>query len=149
MSDFYLQPFDAYTWLTFLAILLFGTALILLIQILIQNENRNFPDNLFLCLEFFCGQCGNDNIENPSLRLISLALLLNTLMATCFYGAVVTSFFAVEMFQPPFTNLEDYLAHAGEYKIMRRTEDDIFLINMVNVRKLVIKVIPLKIFFYS
>lgn len=130
-SDYYLQPFDTHIWFVLLSVTIFGTILIILVQSFIQSNKRFLIDDLFLGLESFCNQCGNDFIENFSLRLICIALRLISLASIAFYGAIITSFFAVEVVEPPFTNLEEFVAN-GEYRLI--LEKDGTIVPFLEVR---------------
>ena len=114
-SDYYLQPFDTYLWLALLSIVFFTTLLIIFIQNLIRNEKRNFVDSLFLAIESFCNQCGNDYLENVSIRIVSMLLRLFGILSIGLYGAIITSFLAVEIPRPPFTTLQGFIDN-GQYK---------------------------------
>lgn len=116
-SDYYLQPFETYLWMVLLSGTILGTLLIITAQSLISDKKRFLIDNLFLALETFCNQCGNEVIETSPLRLIVISLRLIAIMSIAMYGAVITSFFAIEIFKLPFTNLEE-LVNNGEYKFV-------------------------------
>lgn len=84
---------------------------------MIQSKERPFIDHLFLGLESFCNQCGNDEIQNISLRLLCILVRAIAIIVISLYGATITSFFAVDIFRPPFTNMEGFLAN-GDYRII-------------------------------
>lgn len=118
-SDYYLLPFDHFFWIALLSVMLLGTFFILIIQQLMRSKKRVFTDDLFLVLESFSNQCGNDDIQNFSLRCICIFLRFTALISMAVYGAIITSFFAVETFKVPFTNLEDFVVN-GEYKFITK-----------------------------
>lgn len=116
-SDYYLMPFNTYQWLLLLSIVIMGSWNIIIIQNCIQKK-RLLIDDIFLALESFCNQCGNDVIENTYVRYICILLRLTSLILIGgLYGATITSFFAIESFEPPFTNKEEFVAN-GEYQFI-------------------------------
>ena len=116
-DHYYLQPFDNYVWFAFLSVVILGTALLLISRKFIQKQNRILIDDLFLPLECLCNQCGNDLSEDAHYRLLSISLRMIALICvTGLYGAVITSFFAYGVFQPPFKNLDEFIAN-GQYRI--------------------------------
>ena len=73
-------------------------------------------------MESFCSQCGNDDIESNSLRHICILLRAIAFIAIALYGATITSFFAVETFRAPFTNMEEFVGN-GKYRILLASKD--------------------------
>lgn len=133
-SDYYLQPFDTHLWFVLLSVTIIGTILIILAQSFIRSSKRYLIDNLFLELESFCNQCGNDFIDNSSLRLICILLRLISLTSIALYGAIITSFFALEIVDPPFTNLEEFVAN-GEYRLISEIDGAIVPLLEVGSRR--------------
>ena len=115
-SDYYLQPFDSYTWFALITSIITGTFFILIIQKKNPQRQRNSVDNLFLTFETICNQSGNDKMENISLRMICIALRMVAFIITAHFGAVITSFLAVEIPRIPFKNLEGLIVN-NEYKL--------------------------------
>ena len=110
---------------------LLGTGLGLLAQCFIPNKKRNFVDDLFLGLESFCNQSGNDEIKTGYLRSISILLRLTAIMSIALYGATITSYLAVETFKPPFTNLDEFMIN-GEYRLLLTSTNDLYTLVQVN-----------------
>lgn len=116
-SDYYFMPFEKYLWLALLFIMIIATICLTIIQNRNPTKTRLFIDNIFLALESFCNQCGSDNIENISSRIICILLRATALTLIGVYGAIITSFLSVQIFQPPFTNKKEFLANK-EYQFI-------------------------------
>ena len=135
--DYYLQPFQSDYKLSLLFIIIIGTALILIIQKIITERGRNYVDNLFLTLENFCNQSGNDNLRNTSIRIICISTRIAALITAISFGAVITSFFAVEIPEIPFTNLEEFVQN-GHYKLVLNNDSIEFMHSYFEVKSLIL-----------
>lgn len=67
--------------------------------------------------ESYCGQNCNSDIENIYLRIIYILPQTIAIIITASFGAVITSFLAVEILQVPFTDMEKF-AENGQYKLI-------------------------------
>ena len=129
-SDYYLQPFDTYVWIILLATTLFGASLTLLSLCFLRSKKRCFIDDLFLGFETFCNQCGNEHIDSAYLRFECISLRFASIMSISLYGAIITSYFAVETYEPPFTNLEEFINN-GEYRLLLSSPSELSLLTQV------------------
>ena len=129
-SDYYLQPFDTHVWVILLATTLFGISLTLLSQCFLRKKKRCLIDDLFLGFETFCNQCGNEHLDSVYLRFKCISLRLASIVSISLYCATITSYFAVETYEPPFTNFEEFI-HNGEYRLLLNRTSDLILLGQV------------------
>ena len=85
-------------------------------------------------IETFCNQCGNDDINNISMRIICISLRATALIFIGAYGATITSYVAVEIIQPPFTNAKEFVEN-GQYKLETVQSGHLHVYLNVNVGK--------------
>ena len=140
-SDYYLQPFNFCIWIVILFLVIIGVILCLVIHKMAENQKeRTWIDSAFLSIETFAGQCGNDNIQNPSLRTVCIVLRITVLMLVGFYGAVITSFFAIKLLEVPFKSKEEFLQN-GQYRLGIRKDDPIlkYYMEVITLRNATIK----------
>lgn len=122
------MPFEPYLWFSLLSIIILATILILI-------HEGFFIDNLFMGLELLCNQCGNDGVQNAYIRIVSISLRIMVLFLAALYGAIITSYFSVEIFKPPFTSLQEFLKNR-KYQVATRHG---FHVNSLAVSRMYLK----------
>lgn len=90
--------------------------------LLTEHKDRCFVDNLFAIFECLCSQDGGEDFKKISSRIVSIFMRFLAIMVIGSFGAVITSYLAVEIPEIPFKNLEEFDRH-GRYQLITVKSD--------------------------
>ena len=98
--------------------MIIGTVLFIIIHLThpLEKDKRSFTDNLFIGFEVLCNQNGNEEINAISSRIVCIALNIPAIVILTAFSAIITSYLAVETFDPPFKNMKEFMEN-GRYKL--------------------------------
>lgn len=102
-----------------MAIILCGLVLLLMKKILemytIKHEKASGIDLAFAGLDLFCNQNGCEEFNNFNFKILLITFRIVALLILPAYGAVVTSYLAVQIPKIPFRNLDEFITENKGY----------------------------------
>lgn len=120
-SDYYLQPFDRNLWLAFIfSVIVVNIFIVIVVQNFVDEKHngRGLIDDLLIGLETFCNQNGiSFDYKNISLKILYMLLRNISYIALVSFGAVITSFLAVEIPKIPFQTVDEFVQN-GKYQLL-------------------------------
>lgn len=119
--DFFMQPFHKDLWMAIFVFILVGNTFLVALSKLKLKKAASAIDNTFLIFERLCNQSSNGKMKNYYLKLVCILSQMIALTITASFGAVITSYVAVETLQVPFTNIEEFVEN-GRYKFATKPE---------------------------
>lgn len=85
------------------------------------TEKASIIDFAFIGLHSFCNQSGCHDLKNIHLRIVIITLRIVALLIIPAYGAVITSYLAVQIPRIPFSNLDEFIEDKGYVLAMYRS----------------------------
>ena len=129
--DFYLQPFERSVWCVILMFIIIGTIFVSLKRHYVTDvEKRSITDDAFLVLEYLCNQNGGNETETTALRILGLTCFLLSFVVLAVFGAVVTSYVSVKIFDVPFVDFQTFKQN-GKYRLLCKAYVGFMLVSII------------------